>query len=305
MKRLLLLLVFLLTSLQAFNQGAFSLAWNPSTDNVGVAGYCIWVDGVRYDSTEYTQYDFPVFPAGDYILTVSAYDAAGNESAQSLPFSLTISDITKPAVPEIITVEYQQKSAKVTWMEPQDNVGIAGYNIYLDGEFLVSTNTNSYEINDLIPEEDYRLSISAYDDAGNESQRSSEFTIRLPIDELEMSIYPNPSNGIFTFKLSNGVIKGNTMIQVITLGGQIIYQQPLPEELPMPYVEEINLTNIVGEGSYIISLIEDNVRTQSLRLIITTNMLYQTKNNRWGLKVHESQSVIIPVLFISEPNKEK
>jgi len=303
MKKILLLVVFLLTSLLAFNQSRITLAWNPSTDNVGVAGYCVWVDGVRYDSTENTQYEFPVLDAGEYDLTVSAYDAAGNESAQSEPLHAIIPDITQPAVPQIITVEYQQKSARVTWMEPQDNVGIVGYNIYLDGVFLDSTNTNRYEMNGLTPEEDYHLSISAYDAAGNESPRSSEFTIKLPIDEMIMSIYPNPSNGVFNIKLSNGTIKKNTYIQVISLEGRIMHQQPIPEGLPLPYVEQVDLRNIIREGTFIVSIIEDNIRTQSLRLIITSNILYQTKNNDWGLKVFDFQSDILPVFMKFDQNR--
>lgn len=190
-------------------------------------------------------------------------------------------------------------------MEPNDNVGVAGYNIYLDGVLLESTSDNHLELNDLVPDEDYRLSISAYDDAGNESGKSSEFIIRLPIDELEIAIYPNPSNGIFTLKLSNGVIKGNAMIQVITLGGQIIYQQPLPEDLPMPYSEQINLTDIAGEGSYIISLIEDNIRTQSFRLIIVKNILYQTNDNGFSIKPLNHQTIRIPITLISEQEEKK
>lgn len=302
--RKLLLFALILMSVLSFSQSPVSLAWNPSTDNVGVAGYCVWINGERYDSTEFTQYDFPVFEAGEYWLSVSAYDAAGNESAQSVPFHITINDVTRPNVPEIITVEYQLKSATVTWMEPVDNVGIAGYNIYLDGVFLESTRNNQIELNDLTPEEEYRLSISAYDEAGNESFKSSEFLIVLPVDELVMSVYPNPSNGNFIVKFSDGKIKENSMIQIISLNGQIIYQQPILYVIT-PYVEELNLTSILDEGSYVISLIENNVRTQSLRLIITKNPFYQSVNNRFAIQLHESQSFRIPVSLTFEPIEKK
>lgn len=298
-----LLVILLFISFLGFSQSAVSLSWSPSTDNVGVAGYCVWINGERHDSTVNTQYDFDVFPAGEYWLTVSAYDAAGNESAQSVPFHVVIADITRPDVPEIITVVYQQKSANVTWLAPQDNVGIAGYNIYLDGIFLDSTNTNSYEINELTPEEVYRLSISAYDDAGNESPRSSEFTIKLPIDEMEMTVYPNPSNGIFNLKLSNGTIKKNTVIQVISIDGRIMHQQLIPEGLQLPYVEQVNLRNIITEGTFVISIIEDNVRTQSLRLIINNNFFYQTDNKDWGVKTYDNQLIKIPIFLKFDQTK--
>ncbi|MFK7924694.1 MAG: SdiA-regulated domain-containing protein [Bacteroidia bacterium] len=60
------------------------LAWTASTDNVGVVGYYIYVDGVLYDSvasTNATVYGlaFNTF----YTFQVAAYDAAGNISIQS------------------------------------------------------------------------------------------------------------------------------------------------------------------------------------------------------------------------------
>lgn len=301
MRKLLLLFALILMSALSFSQSPVSLAWSPSTDNVGVAGYCVWINGERHDSTVNTQYNFDVFPAGEYWLTVSAYDAAGNESAQSVPFHVIIHDITRPNVPEIITVEYQIKSARVTWLESEDNVGVAGYNIYLDGVFLDSTNTNFYEIEELTPNEEYRLSIAAYDDAGNESMKSAEFSIKLPEDELVLSIFPNPSNGVFTIKLDNGRVKENSTIQILTMSGQIMYQNPIPT-IGTPYVQLLNLAYTLVEGSYIISLIEDNVRTQSLQLIISGNYIYQSENNEWGIKPRGNQAIIIPIKLPSSPD---
>lgn len=298
-------MLFMLSATFAFSQSPISLSWSPSTDNVGVAGYCVWVDGERYDSTVNTQYDFPVFEAGEYWLTVSAYDAAGNESAQSIPLHVIIDDVTRPAVPEIITVEYYLKSARVTWVEPEDNIGIAGYNIYLDGVLLETTRNNRIELNDLTPEEQYRLSISAFDEAGNESYKSTEFLIILPEDELEITTYPNPSNGNFYVKFANGKIKDNSMIQILNISGQIMYQVIIPDGTPTPLVQEMNLADILTEGSYVISLIENNVRVQSLRLIISKNYLYQTNKNEFGLNPYDVQPLTIPIEMSLSSDEKK
>jgi len=279
MKRLLYLIFFLMISLSGFGQRPLKLMWSPSTDNVGVAGYCVWVDGVRLDSTENTYYDFGVMQPGEYLLTVSAYDAAGNESAQSEPLIVSVADVTVPEVPVLISVEYLDESAYLSWVRPDDNIGVIGYKIYLDGMLMDSTNINSYELNNLIPEKEYRISISAYDDAGNESFKSAEFIIELPIDKLKMSIYPNPSNGVFTLELNNGNIKNNTLIRFFTITGQIIYEYRIPQGNIVPYVREINLSQMLVEGSYVASLIENNVMTQNIRLIIFNTRTYQSNYN--------------------------
>ena len=65
------------------------LQWGASADNVGVAGYHIYMDGVKIGSTNgETQYTVTGLNAGvGYAFKVSAYDAAGNESPASLPIS--------------------------------------------------------------------------------------------------------------------------------------------------------------------------------------------------------------------------
>jgi Tol biopolymer transport system component len=60
------------------------LSWDPSTDNVGVAGYKVYRDGSFLTSVIATSYsDTGLSPSTRYCYRVSAYDAAGNESAKS------------------------------------------------------------------------------------------------------------------------------------------------------------------------------------------------------------------------------
>jgi chitodextrinase len=60
------------------------LSWTASTDDVGVAGYHIYRNGTRLADATTTSYDDTAAAAGtSYSYTVTAYDAAGNESAGS------------------------------------------------------------------------------------------------------------------------------------------------------------------------------------------------------------------------------
>lgn len=69
----------------AVSSSQIDLSWNPSTDNVGVAGYKIYdyygtyLKSVNTTSTSFTGLN----PDTQYCFTVSAYDAAGNESGKS------------------------------------------------------------------------------------------------------------------------------------------------------------------------------------------------------------------------------
>jgi chitodextrinase len=66
------------------------LAWTASTDNVGVAGYQIYRDGVLVHSTPATSYtDSGLTPLTTYTYRVAAYDYANNVSAPSPPVMVT------------------------------------------------------------------------------------------------------------------------------------------------------------------------------------------------------------------------
>ncbi|MYV57040.1 hemagglutinin protein [Streptomyces sp. SID3212] len=70
-----------------------SLAWNPSTDNVGVTGYQIHRGGQLAATTAGTTHtDSGLTPATAYSYTVRAVDAAGNTS----PASATLTATTRP-----------------------------------------------------------------------------------------------------------------------------------------------------------------------------------------------------------------
>lgn len=73
---------------------AAAVSWLPSTDNVAVAGYNVRIDGRSIGKTADTKY-YPMnlVPNRSYALTVSAYDVAGNESAQSSPLTITTKNL--------------------------------------------------------------------------------------------------------------------------------------------------------------------------------------------------------------------
>jgi len=83
--------------------GQIDLSWEASTDNVGVVGYKIYRDGVDVGLSANASYsDTGLSETNSYCYTVSAYDAAGNESGQGgQACTTTISNI--PPIATIIS----------------------------------------------------------------------------------------------------------------------------------------------------------------------------------------------------------
>ncbi|MFS1514544.1 fibronectin type III domain-containing protein [Chengkuizengella sp. SCS-71B] len=67
-----------------FSENTLNLIWSPSTDNVGVVGYKVYLDDVLITTVIETNYTFTGLEGGTlYSLSVIAIDAAGNESAKN------------------------------------------------------------------------------------------------------------------------------------------------------------------------------------------------------------------------------
>jgi hypothetical protein len=101
----------------AANATQVTLTWTAATDNVGVAGYHVWRGDTviaTTTSTDFTISGLSPNTADSY--TVSAFDAAGNESAHSPLASVTTpADTTPPAPP---TGLYQADATKRTPLSP-------------------------------------------------------------------------------------------------------------------------------------------------------------------------------------------
>ena len=80
------------TGLSASNiaQTTFDVSWSASSDNVGVTGYTVYLDGSSIGTVTGTAASITGAVAGTtYSVTVDAFDAAGNTSAQSAALSVT------------------------------------------------------------------------------------------------------------------------------------------------------------------------------------------------------------------------
>lgn len=160
------------------SEHAVSISWNASTDNTGVSGYKIYRGGYYFGTSTGLAYTDGTVSAGNsYTYSVSAYNAAGFESAQSSTVTVYIDDITPPTVPTGLNVTTSSvNSVSLAWNTATDNVGVSGYRIYRGGEYLGTSSGLSYQDNTVSVGNSYIYTVSAIDAAGNESARSSGVT---------------------------------------------------------------------------------------------------------------------------------
>jgi hypothetical protein len=105
-------------SATAVSVSQINLSWNASTDNVGVTGYRIFRNGIVINTSVTTSYaDLNLNPSTTHTYNVTAFDAAGNESAQSLPAQATTHtpDTTAPLVTNVNASNITSFAATITW----------------------------------------------------------------------------------------------------------------------------------------------------------------------------------------------
>src|SRR5262249_16746977 len=158
------------------------LGWTASTDDVGVAGYDVFRNGVRIASTAAPAYsDTGLAPATSYSYSVSAFDAAGNDPARSTPAPATTDpapgDTSPPTPPENLTATAVSSSQiNLSWTASTDNVGVVAYDVFRNGALVASPAGPSFQDTGLNASTLYTYAVSARDAAGNASPLSPAAT---------------------------------------------------------------------------------------------------------------------------------
>lgn len=96
-----------------------------------------------------------------FVLTVSQPDA----EAPSIPTNLSASNITETSV-------------RLEWSESTDNIGVSGYAVYRDGDFLQNVvGQRAVTVGNLSPGSTYLFTVAAYDAVGNQSAQSTAVAV--------------------------------------------------------------------------------------------------------------------------------
>lgn len=168
----------------AASSSTVNLSWSASADNVGVSGYRIFRNGAQIATSTTTSYtNSGLSGTTTYTYTVSAYDAVGNQSAQSGAVSVTTPDTIAPSVPTGLTATAMSPTRiNLAWSASSDTggAGLAGYRIYRNGAQLATTSATSHADTTAAGSTTYSYTVAAYDNANNVSGPSTSASATTP-----------------------------------------------------------------------------------------------------------------------------
>jgi hypothetical protein len=173
------------------------VSWDPSRDNYKIAGYNLYLNGIRYNSELIISNDLRVEGLEDetrYDIVVTSVDRAGNESFVSniLTVETFMADNEPPTPPQTLEVlKATGLALHVKWAGAVDNeTQVLAYNLYVDDvlfnvqDFIFDDNII---ITNLLPNTQYDISLEAIDAGFNISEKSEVFVVSTldfdPLDE--------------------------------------------------------------------------------------------------------------------------
>lgn len=135
--------------------------------------YEVWRDGQKIsqhnrerEATETITEHSAIHGDGDYeirppLVMAKAYGVVSNQDG---------GDTTPPTTPGSVSASATSATTgTVTWTASTDNVGVAGYQVFVDGSPVDTTTSLSYGLTGLSPSTQYSVTVTAYDAAGNNS----------------------------------------------------------------------------------------------------------------------------------------
>ena len=197
---------------------SINISWSASTDNFGVTGYNIYVDGILEAQTTNTNITIVALNTNtDYNFTIIARDLINNMSAAATISGKTLEDTEAPSIPTNLSISNEtDSSVKVSWTPSTDNNAVHGYEVYVDNSLKETTTNSFYTVSGLNTSTTYTIEIVAYDIDNNKSDKSNSINATTTagtsngITELFISEYAEPS------------IANNKAIEIVNLTASTI-----------------------------------------------------------------------------------
>lgn len=158
-----------------------SLSWTAGTDNIAVTSYEIYMNGILKTSVSSSNLSATISgltASTPYSFYVIAKDAAINSSPASNTVNVTttifIPDTEIPTTPTNLTVSGSSSSTvSLSWTASTDNIGVIGYDVYVNSAFKSTVAGTTSIVNGLAPLTTYSFYVIAKDAAGNPSPQSN------------------------------------------------------------------------------------------------------------------------------------
>lgn len=159
------------------------IGWLANPEGELVKGYKVYVDGVLTATLlRQTSYTIQGLSSNtSYDVQISAYDAQGNESSLTSALTATTgsSDTEAPTAPSNLAVTgYSEFSATLSWTASTDNVGVTGYEVYVNGALNQTVTSTTASILGLSSNTVYEFYVRAKDAVPNYSDISNSVQVR-------------------------------------------------------------------------------------------------------------------------------
>jgi len=173
----------------AVSTSTIDLIWSAATDNIGVTGYRIFRDSVLLATvTALSHQDTGLSSSTSYAYTISAVDAAGNESALSATAYVTTltPDMTAPEISAVTSTGMTASGAMITWTtnEAADTEVEYGTTVSYGQSTTLNTSiltSHSQNLSGLSAGTLYHYRVKSRDAAGNLAI-SGDFTFTTALD---------------------------------------------------------------------------------------------------------------------------
>jgi chitodextrinase len=189
------------------DSASVALDWSRTSDNVGVTGYGVYLDGDRSAETSRTEYTLRDLACGrGYNVGVDAFDDAGNRSRKASTFVSTSAcgDLTPPSVPtDVHSVAATETSVILAWAPSTDDFGVVGYGLFVGGFWVGRWTEPSATVTNLSCGQTYQIAISAVDAAGNQSAGTDAFFSTAPCNDRTA---PAPPAGLSVTKTTQNAV---------------------------------------------------------------------------------------------------
>ncbi|WP_158223932.1 MULTISPECIES: endo-1,4-beta-xylanase [unclassified Cohnella] len=208
------------------------LRWDAAVDNVGIAKYDIYRDGVWMAEVtgDLTEYTVSGAPDEADVYKIEARDPTGNATvfgpATSDPDIPVPRDTTPPGWPAGSTLASEAVTAtsvKLVWSEAVDRMGVTGYRVYVNGQLTATTEQTAWLTSGLNGSTTYTFKVEAGDEAGNWSTNGPSLQIAtLPVSSGQPS---NPGtgagSGVAESASSPSIEERNGGVQIVFSTGQL------------------------------------------------------------------------------------
>lgn len=157
-------------------KSSITLLWSPASDNVGVTGYEVYVNGVKQAVLDGATLEYNAGGlAADTVYTfgIKAIDAAGNSSVMKKTVLTTAkadgSSGFWPYGSSVSASDVSETTLTLTWTSALDSMGVANYKLYQNGSAIttISSAAHTYEVTGLAAGTQYNFKVEAGDADGN------------------------------------------------------------------------------------------------------------------------------------------